>query len=199
MPEFLIANEIAKDLPLQRVEVTTPMNEQSAGYIIPENMNPILIDILGAAEPFTRGLEDAFENSPHALISARRRGHKIEDLIVETRYERLPRLDGKPLIFVDPALATALTLSGAYKKLVDGENKYGRIEGPIYIASIVATPFAMKRLRETIGDRLRGLYAVSCDLLLTEKGYIHGPGLNGIGGGGIGDAGDRFLGVIPVD
>ncbi len=193
---MFMAYEIAKTFPMEEIRVRTPMGEVAIYHRIPEEELPVLFDILGASIYSTVGFERVFKGAPHAIISARRRGKGLEELEVELRYERIPKIDGKPVIFIDPAIATAYTLTGIYRLLENNEEKYGKI-GKVIICGFVAAPFGIKRIKDVIPEA--EIYVGSVSTLLNKKCYIHGPGYKGVGGGGIGDAGDRFLNVIPVD
>jgi uracil phosphoribosyltransferase len=193
----LMAYEISKSLSKERKEVETPMGEKSTGFVLSKNCNPVLIDVLGASIYMVMGFEEIFEGAQHALLSARRRGKTISDLKVEFRYERMPHKKSQPVIFIDPAIATAYTLTGIYKILKQNPKKYGQM-GKKIVAGVVGTPFAVANIKSVMGSDTE-IYLGSLDLKLNKKCYIHGPGYKGLGGGGIGDAGDRFLGVIPVD
>ncbi|RLG48083.1 MAG: hypothetical protein DRN92_01840 [Thermoproteota archaeon] len=185
---------IADTFPRERFEVVTPMKERAVYERIPKDQLPILIDILGASVYPIRGFETVFEGAPHAIISAKRTGKSLEELKVEIEYERIPKISGRPIIFIDPAIATGFTMLTIYRLLKENKRRFGDL-GRIIVCGFVAAPFGIKTLKEEIPKV--EIYVGSVSLLLNEHCYIHGMGW-GVGGGGIGDAGDRLTGVQPV-
>jgi len=193
---MFMAYEISKTFPTEKKIFVTPMNEKARYKIISKDSTPVLFDILGASIRPTIGFEKIFKDSPHAVVSARRRGKSLEELYVEIKYERIPRINGRPIIFIDPAIATGFTIIGIYRILKNNPKKYGKL-GRVIVCGFVAAPFGIKNIKEEIPGV--EIYVASVSKLLNKKCYIHGDGYKGIGGGGIGDAGDRFLNVVPVD
>ncbi len=185
---------IADTFPKERFELTTPMREKAVYERIPKDQLPVLIDILGASIYPVRGFETVFEGSLHAIVSARRVGESLEKLRVEIEYERIPKINGRPIIFIDPAIATGYTILTIYRLLKRDKNRFGDV-GRVIVCGFVAAPFGIKNLKEEIPKV--EVYVGSISLLLNEHCYIHGEGW-GVGGGGIGDAGDRLTGVQPT-
>lgn len=174
----LLAMEASEELEWRSLDVQTPL-EARARELEPAS-EPLIVGVLGASLPMVEGVLDAYPSAPLALVAARR----IEEgktVRVEVGYERLPASWRGPVMLVDPMLATGLTLSSVAKRLQNiGATK-------IVVLACIAAPEGIKRLAEASPSAV--LYTLAIDKGLNDKFFIV-PGL--------GDAGDRGLGVTPV-
>ncbi|MCE4627631.1 MAG: uracil phosphoribosyltransferase, partial [Desulfurococcales archaeon] len=136
-----------------------------------------VVNVLGAGEFLAQGILDAYPGAPLGIVAARR----VEDggVSVEIYYERLPKRWEGPAIIADPMLATGTTVEAVARLLLD------RGASPLVIASVIAAPEGLGRLSR-LGDIT--VYTLAVDKGLNSNYFIV-PGL--------GDAGDRGLGVTP--
>jgi uracil phosphoribosyltransferase len=175
---FLLAVEASEELPWRRVSVETPLGE-SAFELEPEP-EPLVAAILGASLPMAEGVLDAYPSAPLALISARRVGEKEGNLHVEITYKRLPPRWTSAALVVDPMLATGMTIEKVVEELYNiGASK-------VVILTAISAPEGIKRLASRWPDLI--IYTLAIDRRLNDKYFIV-PGL--------GDAGDRGLGIRP--
>ncbi|GBG93999.1 uracil phosphoribosyltransferase [Ligilactobacillus salitolerans] len=170
----LMAYEVSRDMPLEDVEVKTPVavatEKQLAGKKV------VIVPILRAGLGMVDGILE--------LIPAAKVGHigmyrDEETLQPHEYFVKMPEdLGSREMIIVDPMLATG----GSAIMAVDALKKRGA--KTIKFVCLVAAPEGVKALREKHPDI--DVYAASLDDHLNEDGYIV-PGL--------GDAGDRLFGT----
>jgi uracil phosphoribosyltransferase len=182
----ILGLEIIEDLDTEPVEVETPLGVKVKGVKIRELDNVIIITVLRAAWPLTEGLVKIFYSAKQGVIAARRveeKGMRNWDFDVEISYIKTPRITRDSVIIIsDVMVATGSTLVRVLRELVER----GRAK-KYYIASIIATPIAIEKLRkvsEFLNIDLK-MYTIAVDPEVNSKGYIV-PGL--------GDAGDRVFG-----
>jgi len=172
----VLAYEISKSLRYQPADVQTPLGISST-YLI-ENA-PVLATILRAGIPFYQGFLNYFDRSETAFIGAYRAGEStVESLQINLQYVASPNIDNKPLILIDPMLATGKSLFLTYQSLL----KYGT-PSEIHVASVISSKHAIQFLSENIPGIKFWMGALDNDL--TSNAYIV-PGL--------GDAGDLAFG-----
>lgn len=171
---YLLGIAASSSLPRREVRVETPL-----GAAVEEwpSAEPLVVNVLGAGEFLAQGILDAYPGAPLGLVAARR----VEEngVRVEIYYERLPRRWEGPAILADPMLATGSTIEAVARLLAE------RGSDPIIVASVIAAPEGLERL-ESLGDIT--VYTLALDPGL-DSNYFIVPGL--------GDAGDRGLGVTP--
>jgi len=170
----LMAYEVTRDLPLEEIEIRTPLERmvgrQVSGWKLV--VVPILRAGLGMVEGFLR------------VIPGARVGHiglyrNEETLEPVEYYFKTPEPEGREFILLDPMLATGGSAAAAVEFLKRrGVRK-------IRLASIVAAPEGVSRMLESHPD-VR-VFTAALDRGLNEVGYIV-PGL--------GDAGDRLFGTL---
>jgi uracil phosphoribosyltransferase len=171
---LLLAVEVTRFLPTEVVAVETPL-ERTQGRRLP-NLDPVLVPVLRA------GL--ALLPSFQKLLPTAKVGHlglfRDHDSLVPVPYYRNfpPLLEARPVLILDPMLATGGSASEAVRQL--------KVAGArdLTLAVVIAAPEGVARLRQDHPD-LRIVIA-ALDRCLNEKGYIL-PGL--------GDAGDRVFGT----
>ncbi|KRM56529.1 uracil phosphoribosyltransferase [Lacticaseibacillus sharpeae] len=170
----LMVYEITRDLPLEDVEVETPMGHSVQKQLAGKKL--AVIPILRAGLGMVDGVLE--------LIPAAKVGHigmyrDEETLKPHEYFVKMPTdIDQRDLIIVDPMLATG----GSAIMAIDALKKRGAQSMRLVV--LVAAPEGVKAVQEAHPDV--DIYAAALDDHLTESGYIF-PGL--------GDAGDRLFGT----
>ena len=173
----ILAIEVSRDLEWVEEEVETPLNARIAEYRLARP--PLIVGILGASIPLLEGFIDIYSDSPVGLFAARRKETEA-GVEIEVFYTRLPKRIDDPVILVDPMLATGLTMV----KAIEEVNRRGARK--VIIASVIASKEGVERVEGFYPEA--SIYSLALDPMLDHRFFIV-PGL--------GDAGDRSLGVIP--
>ncbi|EPH13305.1 uracil phosphoribosyltransferase [Facklamia hominis] len=174
---MLMAYEITRDLPLEDVEIETPLIKTTQKQIAGKKLAivPILRAGLGMVDGINR------------LIPAARIGHiglyrEHETLRIVEYFAKLPQdIDERRVFVVDPMLATGGSSVAALTLLTE---KYGVDPHQITFVCLVAAPEGVKVVQEAFP--MVDIYTAALDERLDENSYIL-PGL--------GDAGDRIFGT----
>ena len=170
----LMVYEVCRDMPLEDVEVETPLGTAVEKRLAGKKV--VVVPILRAGLGMVDGVLE--------LLPAAKVGHigmyrDEETLQPHEYFVKMPEhLDKREMIIVDPMLATG----GSAIAAVDALKKRGARS--IRFVCLVAAPEGVKALREAHPDI--DVYAAALDDHLNENGYIV-PGL--------GDAGDRLFGT----
>lgn len=171
---MLMGYEITRNLPLEPIEIETPICKTTATRIAGKKL--AILPILRAGLGMVDGLLK--------LVPVARVGHiglyRDPDTHEPVEYYcKLPAdIDKRLVIIVDPMLATGGSASDAISMVkARGANN-------ILLMCLVAAPEGVKRVQEAHPDV--DIYAASLDEKLNEHAYIV-PGL--------GDAGDRIFGT----
>ena len=170
----LMAYEVTRDLPLEEVEIKTPVTTTKAQVMAGKKM--VIVPILRAGLGMVDGILQ--------MIPSARIGHigifrDEETLMPHEYFAKFPEnLDQRDIFIVDPMLATG----GSAIAAVDAVKKRGGKR--IKLICLVGAPEGVKAMNEAHPDI--PIHLVSLDEKLNEKGYIV-PGL--------GDAGDRIFGT----
>lgn len=173
----IFAYEISKTMEYEKTEVITPLG--SAEVPILKNY-PVIIPVLRAGLPMHRGLQNIFDKSESAFISAYRKVEKNEKFIIKVEYVSSPDLAGKTLILADPMMATGASIVAVYKELITlGKPAH------FHIVIIIASAEGVEFVKKSLPDKEVTLWVGAIDDELTAKAYIV-PGL--------GDAGDLAFG-----
>lgn len=167
--------EATRDLPLEDVQVTTPIREATCKQLAGRKL--AIVPILRAGLGMVDGLLE--------LIPAARVGHigMYRDEVTHEPHEyycKLPQdVDERICLLVDPMLATGGSATAALEYL----RKQGVSD--IRLLCIVAAPEGIKAVQDA--DPNVKIFACAIDEGLNENAYIV-PGL--------GDAGDRIFGTL---
>lgn len=170
----LMVYEVSRDMPLEDVEVETPITKATTKRLAGKKV--VVVPILRAGIGMVDGILE--------LIPAAKVGHigmyrDEETLQPHEYFVKMPDdLGNREMIIVDPMLATG----GSAIMAVDALKKRGAKS--IKFVCLVAAPEGVKAFREAHPDV--DIYSASLDEYLNEDGYIV-PGL--------GDAGDRLFGT----
>ncbi|ENQ3078252.1 uracil phosphoribosyltransferase [Bacillus sp. NPDC077411] len=170
----LMAFEITRDLPLEEIEIETPVSKAKTKVIAGKKLG--LIPILRAGLGMVDGILK--------LIPAAKVGHiglyrDPETLQPVEYYVKLPTdVEERDFIVLDPMLATGGSASEAITSLKKRGAKH------IKLMCIVGAPEGVKVIQEDHPDV--DIYVAALDEKLNDHGYVV-PGL--------GDAGDRLFGT----
>lgn len=171
---MLMGYEVTRDLPLQDIEIETPLCKCTMKTLAGKKLGivPILRAGLGMVDGVSR------------LVPAARIGHiglyrDPETLQPVEYYCKLPAdSEQRELLVLDPMLATGGSASAAITFLKQRGCKH------IRLVNLIAAPEGIERVQKDHPDV--NIYVACCDEKLNDHGYIV-PGL--------GDAGDRLFGT----
>ena len=171
---MLMGYEVTRDLPLQEVEVETPITK--APFKMLANEKLAVVPILRAG----LGMADGMMNLiPHAKMGHIGLYRNPDTLMPTGDYCKLPDdIDQRDTIIVDPMLATGNSAIEAIRLVKDAGAK------TIRLVCLISAPEGIYAIQKAHPDV--DIYVASIDEKLNEHGYIV-PGL--------GDAGDRLFGT----
>ncbi len=170
----LMAFEITRDLPLEEIEIETPVTTAKTKVLSGKKI--AIVPILRAGIGMVDGVLK--------LIPAAKVGHiglyrDPETLMPVEYYAKLPAdVEERDFIIVDPMLATG----GSAVEAINSLKKRGAKS--IKFMCLIAAPEGVKAIQEAHSDV--DIYIAALDEKLNDHGYIV-PGL--------GDAGDRLFGT----
>lgn len=173
----LLAYEVSRDLPLEDVEIETPLVKTTEKKLAGKKV--VVVPILRAGLGMVDGILD--------LVPAARVGHvglyRDEETMEPVEYfVKMPNhIENRQLYIVDPMLATGGSAIAAIDSVLDRGAKAENIK----FICIVAAPEGVKALQDAHPDV--EIFTASLDEKLDENAYIV-PGL--------GDAGDRLYGTL---
>ena len=172
---MLMGYELTRDLPLEDIEIETPICKMTAKRIAGKKL--AIVPILRAG----LGMVDGFQR----LVPVAKVGHiglyrDPETHMPVEYYSKMPSdIDERIVILVDPMLATGGSASDALTLL---KEKYGCKQ--IKFMALVAAPEGVAKVQADHPDV--DIYVAALDEKLNDHAYIV-PGL--------GDAGDRIFGT----
>lgn len=166
--------EATRDLPTASREVLTPL-EPVQGRVLTADL--VAVPILRAGLGMLEAVTDLFRTVSVGYIGLER---DEETLQPTEYYEKLPPVEGKEVILLDPMLATGGSAVRACQSI--------KARGPagLRMVCIVAAPEGVKAMEQAHPEIQ--VYGAALDRQLNDRGYIL-PGL--------GDFGDRLYGTVP--
>ncbi len=173
----ILAYEVSKKLDYKTEVVTTPLGEANVYQLVEQ---PILATILRAGLPMHQGFLNVFDKADSAFVSAYRKHVQNDEFEIHVEYVAAPTFEGKPLIIVDPMLATGSSMVSVYKTLLQQGNP-----GKLFIVAAIASPEALEYLKTQLPESTQ-YFIGAIDQELTAQAYIV-PGM--------GDAGDLAFGI----
>ena len=171
----LMAYEITRDMPLQDIEIETPM-EKMTGKVI-DGKKLVLVSILRAGNGFLDGMHNVVPGARIGHIGLYRDPATLKP--VEYYFKMPDSMDERDVVVVDPMLATGNSAVAAVQQLKDKCNPKS-----IKFMCLLAAPEGVKTMQAAHPDV--DIYTAAVDRELNDHGYIL-PGL--------GDAGDRIFGT----
>ena len=170
----LMAYEVTRDLPLEDVEVQTPLEKTTTRRIRGKKL--VVVPILRAGLGMVDGIVKLVPGARIGHVGLYRNEETLEPV---TYYLKVPKgASNREFIVVDPMLATGGSAAAAVRLLKEQGAR------AIRFMCLVAAPEGVHTLSEAHPDV--PIFAAALDRQLDEKGYIL-PGL--------GDAGDRLFGT----
>ncbi len=170
----LMAYEITRDMPLQDMEIETPM-ETMTGRVI-DGKKQVLVSILRAGNGFLEGMLNVIPGARVGHIGLYRDPATLQP--VEYYFKMPHGMEERDIIVVDPMLATGNSAAAAIARLKETHPK------SIKFVCLLAAPEGIATLQKAHPDV--PIYTAAIDRELDSHGYIL-PGL--------GDAGDRIFGT----
>ena len=171
---MLMAFEVTKDLPVESVDVETPLEKTRGTQVAGKKL--VLVPILRAGLGMVEGIAQLIPSARVGHIGIYREHDTLEP--VEYYFKIPAGGDARDFFVLDPMLATG----GSAVDAVSALKRAGAQR--IRFLCLVASPDGVRRLLEAHPDV--PVYAAALDRTLNAKGYIL-PGL--------GDAGDRLFGT----
>ncbi|MDB5896427.1 MAG: upp [Ramlibacter sp.] len=171
---MLMAYEVTRDMPLQEVEIETPLEVTRAKVI--DGKKLVFVSILRAGTGILDGMLSVVPGARVGHIGLYR---DPKSLMAVEYYFKLPEnVEERDIIVVDPMLATGNSAIAAVERLKELNPK------SIKFVCLLTCPEGVAALQKAHPDV--PIYTAAIDRQLNEHGYIL-PGL--------GDAGDRMFGT----
>jgi uracil phosphoribosyltransferase len=171
---MLLCYEVTRDLPLESVEIETPLTAMHAPQLAGKKL--VLAPILRAGVGFLDGMLNLVPSARVAHIGLYREPDTLQ--AVEYYFKAPSDLADRMVLVLDPMLATANSAVAAVDRLKE------RGARDMRFVCLLAAPEGIEKLRGEHPDV--PIWAAAIDSHLDEHGYIV-PGL--------GDAGDRMYGT----
>ena len=171
---MLMAYEVTRDMPMQDIEVETPLETMQAKVI--DGKKLVLVSILRAGTGILDGMLTVVPGARVGHIGLYR---DPKTLTAVEYYFKMPgEMDSRDVIVVDPMLATGNSAVAAVERLKEMNPK------AIKFVCLLTCPEGVKTMQTAHPDV--PIYTAAIDRELDSHGYIL-PGL--------GDAGDRIFGT----
>lgn len=170
---MLMGYEATRDLPLEDVEIETPIQKTVGKRLTGKKI--AIVPVLRAGFGMVQGLLDLIPSARIGVIGLYRDPETLKPV---EYYCKLPNIENRSFIIVDPMLATGGSSVAAIQMLKDRGVK------DIRLMCLVAAPEGVDTVNKAHPDVK--IYTAAVDEFLNEHGYIV-PGL--------GDAGDRIFGT----
>ena len=170
----LMCYEATRDLPLEEVEIKTPITTGRFNIIAGKKL--AIVPVLRAGLGMVDGILTLIPNAKVGHIGLYRDPHTLEPV---EYYCKMPTdIAEREVIILDPMLATGGSASAAIQFIKNYDVKH------IKLMNIIAAPQGIDRVHKDHPDV--EIYCAALDEKLDDHGYIV-PGL--------GDAGDRIFGT----
>lgn len=170
----LMAYEVTRDMPLQEVEIETPL-ETMTGRMI-DGKKLVLVSILRAGDGFLDGMLRVVPGARVGHIGLYRDPATLQP--VEYYFKMPSEMSERDVVVVDPMLATGNSAAAAVARIKQLNPK------SIKFVCLLAAPEGVAVMQAAHPDV--DIYTAAVDRELNDHGYIL-PGL--------GDAGDRIFGT----
>ncbi len=170
----LMAYEVTRDMPLQPIEIETPL-EKTTGHVI-DGKKLVLVSILRAGDGLLDGMLRVVPSSRVGHIGLYRDPDTLRP--VEYYFKMPSAVAERDVIVVDPMLATGHSAAAAVARIKQLKPR------SIKFMCLLAAPEGVAAMQSEHPDV--DIYTAAVDRCLNEHGYIL-PGL--------GDAGDRIFGT----
>ena len=170
----LMAYEVTRDMPMQDIEIETPLETMTAKVI--DGKKLVLVSILRAGNGILEGMLNVVPGARVGHIGLYRDPKTLT--AVEYYFKMPSEMQDRDIIVVDPMLATGNSAVAAVERLKETRPK------SIKFVCLLAAPEGVATLQAAHPDV--PIYTAAIDRELNDHGYIL-PGL--------GDAGDRIFGT----
>jgi uracil phosphoribosyltransferase len=171
---MLMAYEVTADMPMQEIEIETPM-EKTTGNVI-DGKKLVFVSILRAGNGILEGMLSVVPGARVGHIGLYRDPQTLKP--VEYYFKMPQDMQQRDIVVVDPMLATGNSAIAAVTRLKELQPK------SIKFVCLVGCPEGVNAMQKAHPDV--PIYAAAIDRQLNDHGYIL-PGL--------GDAGDRIFGT----
>jgi uracil phosphoribosyltransferase len=165
--------EVLRHLPTVEGRVQTPLEVTSSRHLA---SIPVWIPVLRAGLAMLRVAQAWFPDAEVGMMGLER---DEVTACAKSYYEKLPDLEGRPVVVLDPMLATGGSLCHVLRRILASRNP-----ASLQVACVVAAPEGVAVIQEQFPS-VR-IVTASLDRGLNERAYIV-PGL--------GDFGDRYHGT----
>ena len=171
---LLLGYEVTRDLPTGTEKIETPMAPMDATVLTGKKL--VLISVLRAGNGILEGMLDLIPSARVGHVGLYRDPHTF--VAVEYYFKVPEELSERPIIVVDPMLATGNSSIAAVQRIKEAGGKH------IKFVCLLAAPEGVKEFQQAHPDV--PIFTAAVDDHLDDHGYIL-PGL--------GDAGDRLYGT----
>ena len=171
---MLMAYEVTRDMPMQDIEIETPLETMQSKVI--DGKKLVLVSILRAGNGILEGMLSVVPGARVGHIGLYR---DPKTLTAVEYYFKMPNeMESRDVVVVDPMLATGNSAAAAVERLKELNPK------SIKFVCLLTCPEGIRTLQTAHPDV--PIYTAAIDRGLNSHGYIL-PGL--------GDAGDRIFGT----
>ncbi len=170
----LMAYEVTRDMPLQSIEVETPLETMTSQVI--DGKKLVFVSILRAGNGILEGMLSVVPGARVGHVGLYRDPKTLEP--VEYYFKMPQEMEERDIVIVDPMLATGNSAIAAVTRLKQLKPR------SIKFICLLTCPEGVAALQKAHPDV--AIYTAAIDRQLNEHGYIL-PGL--------GDAGDRIFGT----
>lgn len=170
----LMAYEVTRDMPLQDIEVQTPLETMTGKTI--DGKKLVFVSILRAGNGILEGMLSVVPGARVGHVGLYRDPETLQP--VEYYFKMPQEMEARDIVIVDPMLATGNSAIAAVERLKQLKPK------SIKFVCLLTCPEGIAALQKAHPDV--AIYTAAIDRQLNEHGYIL-PGL--------GDAGDRIFGT----